>query len=110
MLDVIEGTGLTLHHMNKNRTIVHRDPFCVLLTGHAQRMNMRRGTNKIIDLVGYSRYLRVTLSLADQHVLHRRLFDLAQVDRYDSLPFTVPDTFDNGIHQFFCTYFFHIFF
>ena len=97
MLNIIERTGLTLHHMNKNRAVVHRDPLGILLARHTQRVHMGLGANEVINLVGNSSHLRVTLTLADQHHLHRCLFDFPQINRHDSLSLTVADTFNNRI-------------
>ena len=58
---------------------------------------MGLGANEIIDLVGNSSHLRITLSFADEHHLHRCFFDFPQINRHDALSLTVADTFDNRI-------------
>ena len=58
---------------------------------------MGRGANEIIDLIRNRCHLRVTLSFAYHHHLHRCLFDLAQINRDDSLAFPIANTFNDGI-------------
>ena len=58
---------------------------------------MRLRPDKIIYLVCDSGYLGVTLTLADQHHLYGRFFDLAQVNSHNPLPFAVAYTLNNSV-------------
>ena len=64
MFDIVERTRLTLHDVNKDRAVIHRDPLGVLLSGDGERMDMGGRTHEIVYLVRDSGDLGVTLCLA----------------------------------------------
>ena len=59
------------------------------------------GSHEIIDFISDSCDLCTTLPLANNHHLDGCFFDFAEVNGYDALSFSISDTENDGIHEFF---------